>query len=177
MNRRVIATCAILMSCAVGRLEAQGPPANPADVSSPEAMVAALYDVISGPAGQKRDWTRFRSLFVTGARLIPTGTRADGTRTIRVLSPDEFIAQAGQLEEQGFFERGISHRTDRFGNVAQVFSTYESLRSLSDAKPFSRGINSIQLMHDGKRWWTVTIFWDSERPDNPIPAQYLPGGG
>jgi hypothetical protein len=55
-----------------------------------------------------------------------------------------------------------------------VFSSYESKRTAQDAKPFSRGINSIQLLNDGKRWYVVTIFWDSERPDNPIPAKYLP---
>src|SRR5688572_18845337 len=38
------------------------PAANPADVASIDAIVAALYDVISGPAGKKRDWDRMRSL-------------------------------------------------------------------------------------------------------------------
>ncbi len=177
MRRNVAAVCGLLLSFAFGRLEAQGPPpARDADVSSPEAVVAALYDVISGPKGQKRDWDRFRTLFAPGARLIPTGARPDGTRTIRVLTPDEFAAQAGRMEEVGFVERGIAHRTERFGNVAHVFSTYESRRAASDPTPFARGINSIQLMHDGKRWWTVTIFWDSERtgqPDSPeIPARW-----
>ena len=63
----------------------------------------------------------------------------------------------------------------RFGAVAHVFSTYES-RTLVELilKPFTRGINSIQLFFDGKRWWTVTIFWDSERPGQAIPVEYLP---
>lgn len=177
MNRHVIATCALLLSFAAGPLAAQVPAAKAADVSSPDAIVAALYDVISGPAGQKRDWDRFRSLFTTGARLIPTGTRPDGTRTVRVLTPDDYAAQAGRLEEMGFFEREIWNRTEQFGNVAHVFSTYESRRTAADPTPFSRGINSIQLMHDGARWWVVTIFWDSERSNNPIPGKYLPGSG
>ncbi len=54
-----------------------------------------------------------------------------------------------------------------------VFSTYESRRAKADEKPFARGINSIQLMQHGGRWWIVTVMWDSERPDNPIPAKYL----
>ena len=64
--------------------------------------------------------------------------------------------------------------SDCFGNVCQVFSTYESRRAPSDEKPFMRGINSIQLVNDGKRWWVASVVWDTEKPDKPIPAQYLP---
>ena len=139
-----------------------------------DAIVAALYDVISGPAGQKRNWDRFRSLFVPGARLIPTGRRQTGEVLSRVRTPEEYIQGSSPLLEQnGFFEKEISRRTEKFGNIAHLFSTYESRHKADDAKPFARGINSIQLMNDGKRWWVVTVFWDSERPDNPLPARYL----
>jgi hypothetical protein len=149
-------------------------PARPEDVASIDAIIAALYDVISGPAGQKRDWDRFRSLFTTGARLIPTGRRPDSTRVMRVITPDEYATNIGpQLENGGFFEREIGRRTERFGAVAHVFSAYDSKRTAADTVPFARGINSIQLFNDGKRWFVVTIFWDSERPDNPIPPDIL----
>ena len=182
MIRRAAIAIAFLVF-GMSRLEAQPSsvaspvPANAADVASIESIIAALYDVISGPAGQKRDWDRFRSLFAPDARLIPTGKRADGTRTMRVLSPNDYAANSGGLETNGFFEREITRRVEQFGNVAHVFSTYESRRTAADPMPFARGINSIQLMHNGTRWFVVTIFWDSERPDNPIPAKYLPGGG
>ncbi|PYS40548.1 MAG: hypothetical protein DMF71_13055, partial [Acidobacteria bacterium] len=77
------------------------------------------------------------------------------------------------LEQNGFFEREVSRRVEKFGNIAHVFSTYESRHKLDDAKPFARGINSIQLMNDGSRWWIVTIFWQSEDEKNPLPAEYL----
>ena len=151
---------------------ASGPAARPEDVASIDAIIAALYDVISGPAGQKRNWDRFRSLFVQGARLIPTGRRPDSTRVIRTITPDEYATNIGpQLETGGFFEREIGRRTEQFGNIAHVFSAYDSKRTPNDAAPFSRGINSIQLFNDGKRWWVVTIFWDSERAGNRIPAE------
>lgn len=151
------------------------PAARPADVASVDAIVAALYDVISGPAGQKRDWDRFYSLFRPGARLIPTGRRQDGAYGMRVLTPEEYVAGGGsRLEQNGFFEREIARRTERFGNVVHAFSTYESRHAASDAQPFARGINSIQLWNDGTRWYVVTIFWEAERPDSPIPPQYLP---
>jgi hypothetical protein len=151
--------------------------ARPQDVESIDAIIAALYDVISGPAGQKRDWARFHSLFVPGARLIPTGRTQQGEVRHRMWSPEEYVTNAGaNLEERGFFEAEIGRTTDQFGNVAHVFSAYDSKRTLADAEPFARGINSIQLLHDGTRWWVVSIFWDSERADNPIPARYLGGG-
>ena len=146
------------------------PAANPADVASMDAIIKALYDVISGPAGQPRQWDRMRSLFVPGARLIPAGGPAP-----RVLTVDEYINQAGPtLERNGFFEREISNQVETFGHVTHTFSTYESRRKAEDAQPFSRGINSIQLFNDGTRWSIVTVYWDSERPNNPIPAKYLP---
>lgn len=149
------------------------PEARPADVASIDAIVTAVYDVISGPAGQKRDWDRFRSLFVPGARLIPVA-QAGETRAARVLSVEDYIARSSPiLEKNGFYEREIASRLERFGDIAQRFSTYESRRKADDPAPFSRGINSYQMMNDGRRWWIVTIFWEAEGPDRPIPQEFL----
>jgi hypothetical protein len=153
---------------------ASTPAANPKDVASADAIIASLYDVISGPAGQKRDWDRFKSLFIPGGRLIPAGTGPDNVARIRVITPDEYAAMTGaRLEQSGFFEREISHTGETFGNITHRFSTYESRRTAADAQPFARGINSIQLFNDGKRWWIVTVYWDSERPGKAIPSEYL----
>jgi hypothetical protein len=150
------------------------PAANPADVSSLDAILGALYDVISGPAGQARNWDRMRSLFIPGARLIPSQPAPDGKVVPRVLDVEGYIGRAGPtLEKNGFFEREISRKTDTFGTITHAFSTYESRRKQDDATPFARGINSIQLVNDGTRWWIVTVLWDAERPNNPIPAKYL----
>ena len=150
------------------------PSAAPADVASIDAIVAALYDVISGPAGEKRDWDRFRSLFIPGARLIPTGISPEGAGWHRMASPDDYaLNAAAMLERDGFFEREIGRRLDRFGNIAHVFSAYDSRRTVEDAEPFARGINSIQLWNDGTRWYVVTIFWQPESDATPIPAEYL----
>jgi hypothetical protein len=147
---------------------------NPADVNSIDAIIAAVYDVISGPAGKKRDWDRMRSLFVPGARLIPTGPHPAGGYGAPVLTVDEYIERAsGFFEKEGFFEREVARRTEEFGQIAHVFSTYESRHAPHDVKPFQRGINSIQLMNDGKRWWVVTIFWQGEDEKHPLPEKYL----
>ena len=150
------------------------PAANPADVGSMDAIIHAVYDVISGPAGKKRDWDRMRSLFIPGARLIPTGPRQGGAYGSRVLTVEDYVTRGSTLfEKEGFFEKEVARKTESFGRIAQVFSTYEARHSPDDEKPFIRGINSIQLMNDGKRWWIVTIFWQAEDQNNPLPEKYL----
>ncbi|MCE2900567.1 MAG: hypothetical protein ACK6DP_00135 [Gemmatimonas sp.] len=154
------------------------PPARQADVASLDAILTALYEVISGPAGQRRDWDRFRSLFMPGARLIPTSGQPGRPAVALAWSPDEYVQRAAPgLERDGFFEREIGRRVDTFGRITQVFSAYDSRRTPTDTRPFQRGINSIQLLNDGTRWWVVSVYWDTERPDNPIPRRYLTKGG
>ena len=130
--------------------------------------------MISGPAGP-RDWDRMRSLFVPDARLIAVGYPPNRPPILRSRTVEEYI-QSGTpfFNQNGFFEREIARRMERFGGVVHAFSTYESRHAATDAVPFTRGINSIQLYFDGTRWWVVTVYWESERPGNPIPAEYLP---
>lgn len=151
------------------------PAANPADVASIDAIMKAAYNAISGDAGEKRDWNRFRSLFYQNARLIPAGKNPNtGVTGANALSVEDFIARASaNMEKQGFYEREIARHTDVYGNIAQVFSTYASFHEADDKTPFQRGVNSFQLLNDGKRWWILTIYWQGETKDNPIPKKYL----
>ena len=143
-------------------------PADPADVESIDAILAAVYDVISGPAGQARDWNRMRSLFVEGARLMPHGARG-----LRIGGVEDYIAVSGPLlEERGFFEREIGRVTEQYADFAHVFSAYEA-RSTPGGPPMMRGINSFQLVRHGGRWWVVSILWQAETPQTPIPPRYL----
>jgi hypothetical protein len=147
------------------------PAPKPDDVKSIDAIMGAVYDVISGPPGE-RDWTRFRSLFLSTARLTAATKDKDGTVRLRPMSADDYAARAGgYFLKNGFFERPIVNRVQTFGNVAQVFSSYESRHAAGEA-PFARGINSFQLLNDGKRWWVVSILWDEERADNPLPKEF-----
>lgn len=181
-NGIAISAAALALSIAPRTLSGQNVAAPPAaraqDVASIDAIVRALYDVISGPAGE-RDWARFRSLFLPGARLVPASTRnrPEG-RPVTILTVEDYIQRTGAFFRQsGFFEQESARRTERFGNIAHVFSTYESRRAAAEPEPFARGLNSIQLVQDQGRWWVANITWDEERPDNPIPANYRPDSG
>ena len=152
-------------------LAAKVPAAKPEDVKSMEAILAAIYDVISGPAGG-RDWNRFRSMFLPQARFTEVATGPDGANMVIPWSVDEFVRDAGEIfSKEPFYEKAIVNRPQSFGNITQVFSSYESRHSPAD-KPFERGINSIQLLNDGTRWWVISILWDTERAGNRLPAKF-----
>lgn len=144
------------------------------DVSSVDALIQAMYALISGPPGE-RDWDRLRHLYLPGARMIPTGKRPNGEDGLRVMDPEQYIASVRPyFLEHGFFETEIARIEQRFGHLVHAFSTYESRHRADDARPFLRGINSIQLLQRDGRWWVVSVFWDNESAANPIPASYLP---
>jgi hypothetical protein len=151
-------------------------PATPADVASIDAIITAAYDVISGHAGEPRDWGRERSLYFPGARLIPTApapgaTGAAGELTPQILDIEGYITRVTPyFAETGFFEKEVARKTEQFGQIAHAWSTYESRHHPDDPEPFMRGINSIQLFNDGKRWWIVTIFWQHESAQWPLRA-------
>jgi hypothetical protein len=150
------------------------PAANPADVRSVDAIVVALYDVISGPAEKARDWQRFYSLFTAGGQLVATSRRPDGSKRIRVLTPQEYVtASTPGMARRGFFEHEIGRTGETFNGIAQVFSAYESRWTLADPQPFERGVNSIQLYTDGVRWYIVSVFWAGDDASHPIPERYL----
>lgn len=157
----------VLSSSTVSAQEAKA-----SDVSSLDAIMAATYDSISGGAGEKRDWNRFLSLFHKDARLIPTGKR-EGVVSARAMSPADYIKGSESALMQGFYEREVARRVETFGNITHVLSTYEARRTKDDKDPFLRGINSFQLLNDGKRWWVVTIYWQAETADNKLPKEYL----
>jgi len=126
------------------------PPTPPPEEQDINATVLAAYNVISGPAG-RRDWDRFTALFAPGARLI----HGD-----KVMTPEEF-AKASQpyFQEHGFFERPVTNGIERYGNMAHVWSPYESRNKSDDAKPFAHGVNSFQLVRVGGQWKILTILW------------------
>jgi hypothetical protein len=171
-----LALGAALVSSVGIAAQSQGarPTADPADVSSIGAIITAVYDVISGDAGEARDWDRWHSLFAQGASLSAITRAPDGSIGRLIMTPASWVERSGAvLERDGFVEAEIGRITEEYGLIAHAFSTYESYRSRTDAVPFARGINSFQLMNDGQRWWVVSVYWQQESEAFPIPARYL----
>lgn len=146
-----------------------------ASVATQDQILETLYAVISGEKGEARDWDHFRYLFHPEAKLIPSRRAKSGATGAQYWTVEDYINKAGDfLVQQGFFEKEIYRVTDSFGPITQVFSTYESYHSESESTPFARGINSIQLLNDGERWWIINIYWTAESEEHPIPPKYLP---
>jgi hypothetical protein len=147
--------------------------ARASDVETIDGIVAALYDVISGPAGAPRDWNRMRSLFAPEGGLRAVGARPDGAIVTRVMTVEDYITRnSPHFAKEGFFESEVARTTEVFGQIAHVFTTYES-RHAKDGQPFARGINSVQLYNDGKRWWIVNLVWRGEDDKLKLPEKYL----
>ena len=166
-------TAPILSAQERPRIEVATVPARPEDVGTIEGVLKAFYEVISGPAGQPRQWARDRTLYIPDVRFVSMDVR-DGRPHASIMSHQEFVDRTNQgLVTNGFYETEIHYVIRRFGNTAHVFSTYEMKNGAGN--PLGRGVNSIQLFWDGTRWWISGVAWDDERPDNRIPAELLPG--
>ncbi len=169
----------LFLSLLVPALHAQAVPAAANDGASIDAVMAALYSVISGPADEARDWDRFRALFHSAGRLVPMQPTETGAWQPVVMSPDEFARRNAELMQQhpafqgrGFYESELARRTERFGNIATVWSTYEGRFAPDDETPFLRGVNTVDLVFDGERWQVLQILWQQETPEIPLPARY-----
>lgn len=146
------------------------------DTATIDGIIKAYYDVISGPAGQPRQWSRDRTLYIPDVRFVAMSEDKNGNPRAHVASHQQFVdASNDMLVKEGFYESEIHRSAQRFGNIAHVFSTYES-RIKAGGPVVARGINSLELFYDGKRWWIASAVWDDERSDNPIPPEYLPAG-
>jgi hypothetical protein len=193
--RRIALSAAIVLGFLAGAAGlAQAPaPAKPrsamprsaaaesADGASVDAIIKALYESVSHAPDAEPDWKRMRDIFLQVGMLVPPKRPSEDIFT--VLDVDAYEERTkkwmGEAKAKGqptsFYETEVARKTDCFGNVCQVFSTYASRHAPGDEKPFMRGINSIQLVGDGKRWWVASVVWDTERADNAIPAQYDAG--
>lgn len=139
------------------------------DVESVDAVIKAVYETISGPAGP-RDWDRERHLFAPGARLMPTRPRDDGSHSIQIFDVEGYIASRSPFfAETSFYEIEVDRREERFGHIVHAWSTYEG-RPTPDGEVVLRGVNSIQLYHDGDRWWLLSVLWDNEHSKIPLPG-------
>jgi hypothetical protein len=139
---------------------------------TPHEVVLLLYDLISGPADQERDWAAVQELFHSEALLRSELILPDGTRQSGRWTPAEFAAEgAEEYRKDGFWEREVAARVEEFGNVAHVWSTYESRVGSPDSPPTIRGINSVQLLRQDGRWRITSLLFQIERGVGDFPAE------
>ena len=168
MKRISIIFCLITLS--LGSLAQHGNYTD--DVKSIDAIMTAIYDVISGDADTKRDWERFRHLFAKDAKLIPTRKAENGDIAYRYWTPKQY-EEMFTANRTAFFERELYRTTEAYGNIVHVFSTYETKNAL-DGEVTNRGINSFQLLKGKDRYFIMNIFWSAENDGYPLPQKYLP---
>ena len=174
MNLPAIASFALLLL--IPQEKAKVPP-KMTDHDTLDTLVAALYDVISGPKEQKRDWKRFESLFMEGARLQALTMGRDGKRRFVTMTPVEYVKRSGQwAEANGLFEKETHRSQDLYGHIAQVFSSYELHIGTADKEADMTGINSIQCCQVDGKWRILSLLWEDARSAGPIPARYRPKG-
>jgi len=131
------------------------------DTATPEAIIRASYELLSGAASEPRDWARWRALHAPGARLIPIEADDEGARIARLMTPDEYIASRTPfLSQHDFFEWETAREELRYGSLVHAWSSYEAAHE-PGGRPIRKGVNSIQLWNDGKRWWILSVAWDS----------------
>ncbi len=145
-----------------------------ADVASPDAVVRAAYECVSGPVGRERDWARMRNLWQGGARIILTSDNYEGKPRYENMTIETFIARVSEFyKDEGFFERELASTLHRFGNICQIWSTFEIRKGNPPDTVIGRGINSWQLVEKDGRWWISQLIYDFESSKHPIPDRYL----
>lgn len=137
--------------------EAQEP--RPEDVASVDGIIAAYYDLISGPAGQPADVERDKSLHHPEAWVAIASRDGSGAPVVNVTTLDEYHGD-GAPRSQPFYEWETDRVVQRSGNMVHVWSHYASSRE-PDGEVFDTGVNSITLFHDGDRWWVMGWMFDS----------------
>jgi hypothetical protein len=162
----------LLIASAVVVPSALAQSAEPHDVSTIQDIIAASYDALSGPSGVPRQWERYLSLLDPKARLVSASVdKKTGQPKIVLWDRNEYAREANDyLVKTGFTDRKLGCITRQYGSIATVQCGFEGLEQ---SKLVERGVAFYQLYHDGTRWWILSVAWDQERPEHPIPPELL----
>lgn len=143
--------------------------ANEDDLAGIDAAIRGVYEVISGPPGQKRDFDRMRAIFAPGATM-----KAIGPKGLRGGTVEDYITRnSAILEKEGFTERELGRRVEIWGGLATAWSAYDG-RTVNGSF-HERGINSFQLVKIDRKWLVASILWQEATPKNPLPADLTQG--
>lgn len=144
------------------------------DVSSIDGIIRAYYQVVSGPAGQPREWGRDATLYIPGVRFVVFSKDRNGKTSAQSMTHQEFVDSSDRaMVAKGFYEREIHRIVHRAGDVAHILSTAENSAS-PNGPAQGRSIDSLELYWDGKRWWIASAnVWELSSGES-LPAEFLP---
>lgn len=174
--KRLLLLCVILMLVTTSFSQYQNGFDSSGDVTTVDGIIHNLYSIISGPAGEQRDWNAFKNLFAPDARMYIAVPGKNNNSTLKSITPDEYaMRNQTRLSDIGFNETELYRITNAYGAGTQVFSTYESHFTNSNGEEeITKGINNIQLYFDGSRYYITSIFWDANAKNIEVPERYLP---
>lgn len=140
------------------------------DVKTIDALMRASYEVVSGEKGAPRQWERDNYLHHPKAVYSFYDKRV-GQQTMTL---DEFHAETDTMVfDTDFYEEEIHREVKLFGNIAHVWSTYET-RLEKNGPVARRGINSVQLVFENDRWYIISWTFFGETELDKIPKTFLP---
>ena len=143
---------------------------------TPAGQIEALYGMVSIDPGPEPDWEMFRDVFLEEALLVFSPR---GTQPMRPMSVGGFIQdwkdffRDAELEERGFYETIAAMKVTEFGSIAHAFVIFEPRYGEGGPDIQLRGLDSIELSHDGTRWWVAAITTDFEGPGKTIPDSII----
>ena len=170
MNR-IAVSLAFMLSFLVSGARAQPSTSACPPSTTLDELTKALDDAVSGP--RDKDRACLRDLMLPEARLTPIRKEQDGSFDPHILTVDDWISAVRSQAGAPFYEHQIKVKSETYGHFAHLWSTYE-IRPTPDGKAEVKGINSIQAVFDGKRWWVFSILWEPDATAGPVPEKYLP---
>lgn len=132
-------------------------------LESLDDLITAMYRSVSGPKGGL-DMEMERRIFTPDARLIRTGLDEDGKPWRKVMSLEDFEEDTRDfLASTDFYEYETARTVIDCRPFAYVLSEYEARTDLDSDELFLSGVNSIQCLFDGTRWWIHTMMWNQRK--------------
>ena len=127
-------------------------------------LLHKMYEVISFEEGDEPNWNGLRTLFSKHARI--TRVTPEGTD---YMDPGAFLAMTRNMVDLGaytsFYVVEVARQVERFGEIAQEWSVYETRRNKQANEALGRGVNSIQLIRENEGWRVLGLLWDESNAD------------
>ena len=138
--------------------------------ATPEQAVATLWRSLSHAAGQAGDEAALRAILHPDAMVYGARYR-DGVAALSVARGSDFAAGIGRAAEKGFYECEVAREVRQYDRFATVYSVVESRNERNAHQASFTGVNSIQLYRADDGWRIIGLYYQVERPGQPVSLQ------